>query len=60
MIDPYGVVRRHLPLHAAGRIDGRVPAALAPTLFARLGNLLPLLFALLLAAAAIALGRKAR
>jgi apolipoprotein N-acyltransferase len=55
VIDPHGTVLRHLPPHAIGRIDGRVPAALPPTLFARLGNVLPLLWAMLfLALAALA------
>ena len=40
VIDGHGVVRQHLPMHRAGRIDGLVPPALAPTLFARLGNVL--------------------
>ena len=54
-----GVVRRFLPMHRAGRIDGVVPPALAPTLFARLGNLLALGWAILfLAAAAVAMRRR--
>jgi apolipoprotein N-acyltransferase len=48
-------VLRQLPQHAIGRIDGRVPAALPPTPFARLGNVLPLLWAMVfLALAALA------
>ena len=59
VIDPHGVVRKHLPLLQAGRIDGRVPAPLPPTLFAQLGNLLPLFWAMLfLALAAVALRRR--
>lgn len=42
VIDARGVVRRYVPMHHAGRIDGLVPPAAPPTLFARLGNLLPL------------------
>ena len=42
VIDARGVVREHLAQHVAGRIDGVIPAAAPPTLFARLGNLLPL------------------
>src|SRR5690606_19067184 len=40
VIDARGVVRDHLPTDEAGRIDGLVPPALPPTVFARLGNLL--------------------
>jgi apolipoprotein N-acyltransferase len=58
-IDARGVVRQFAPQHVARRIDGVVPPALPPTLFARLGNLLPLGWALvLLAIAAIALRRR--
>jgi apolipoprotein N-acyltransferase len=38
-------------------IDARVPPAAAPTLFARAGNAMPFLFALLLAAAALLAAR---
>jgi apolipoprotein N-acyltransferase len=41
-------------------IDALLPAPLPPTLFARVGNLLPLVFALLLAAGAMLVGRQAR
>jgi apolipoprotein N-acyltransferase len=58
VIDPRGVVRAWLPQHRAGRIDGLVPAALAPTPFARLGNLLPLLWAALAIAAALIASRR--
>lgn len=60
VIDPQGRLLHSLPLHAAGVIDGRLPAALAPTPFARFGNRLPFLFAGLLLIAAIARGRAAR
>jgi apolipoprotein N-acyltransferase len=56
VIDSRGVVRRHLPMHRAGRIDGTIPPAAPPTLFARLGNGLALAWAvvfLLLARVAI-------
>lgn len=49
-----------LPAGAAGAIETRLPAAAAPTLFARYGNILPFAFALLLVALAIAVRRKAR
>lgn len=48
VIDADGVVRQHVPRHEGGRIDGLVPPAHAPTLFARMGNGLPLAWALLL------------
>lgn len=56
-----GRVLRSLPRPIAGRIDGIVPPAHAPTLFARLGNALPLGWAALLALVALlALGRERR
>jgi len=55
-----GIVEQSLPLGTAGVIDARIPHASAPTIFARFGNTLPFVFALLLAAAAIAVRRKAR
>ncbi len=60
VIDADGRIRESLPMHAAGRIDTVVPAAHAPTLFARHGNILPVGFALLLLAAAIAFRRRGR
>ena len=48
VIDADGRIARSLPLGKAGRIDARLPAAKAPTLFARYGNILPLGFAALL------------
>ncbi len=60
VIDADGRVRESLPMHAAGRIDAVLPSAHAPTLFARYGNILPVGFALLLLAAAIAFRRRGR
>jgi apolipoprotein N-acyltransferase len=60
VIDADGRLLASLKWRTAGVIDARVPPAKGPTLFARFGNILPLLFALLLAAAAIAVGRKRR
>jgi apolipoprotein N-acyltransferase len=60
VIDAQGRVVARLPQHEEGVIDTRLPAAAAPTLFARFGNLLPLAFALLLVAGAIAVRRKTR
>ncbi len=42
VIDADGVVRQVIPAGKPGRLDGLVPPAHAPTLFSRLGNLLPL------------------
>ena len=55
-----GRIVKSLPLGAAGVIDARLPAAHPATLFARLGNILPLAFAFCLALGAIAVRRKAR
>ncbi|QPQ54764.1 apolipoprotein N-acyltransferase [Allosphingosinicella flava] len=60
VIDASGRILSSLPVGTAGAIDARLPMARAPTLFARLGNILPLLVALFLAAIAIAVARKAR
>jgi apolipoprotein N-acyltransferase len=61
VIDPRGVVRHHFPHMAGGRIDGLIPPAGAPTLFAMLGNGLSLLWAMIfLGASAVALRRAAR
>jgi apolipoprotein N-acyltransferase len=49
-----------LPWRTAGVIDAQLPAPKLPTPFARFGNILPFIFALLLAAIAIAVRRKAR
>ncbi|WP_068070862.1 apolipoprotein N-acyltransferase [Novosphingobium lentum] len=56
-----GVVRQVLPHHVRGRIDGLVPPALPPTLFARWGNALALGWAialLVLGTVAIRRGRR--
>ena len=59
VIDADGIVRQHIPRLVAGRLDGLVPPAHSPTLFARLGNLLPLGFAvLLLVLSLVASGRR--
>lgn len=39
LIDPYGRIVASHPLNAEGVVDGALPAALAPTPYARLGNL---------------------
>ncbi|MCP5412866.1 MAG: apolipoprotein N-acyltransferase [Alphaproteobacteria bacterium] len=51
MIDPYGRIVRQLSLGQRGVVDARLPAALAPTLYARFGDLW---FFLLMVSAAFA------
>ena len=60
IIDADGHILESLPMHVAGRIDTALPPAHAPTLFARFGNALPVGFALLLLALAIAFRRRGR
>lgn len=61
VIDTRGVVRDYLPPRGAGRIDALIPPAAAPTLFARLGNMLPLFWAgICILAAFIAMRRMPR
>jgi apolipoprotein N-acyltransferase len=60
VIDADGRLLASLPWRKVGAIDSRLPPPKAPTVFARLGNVAPFLFALLLAAAAIAIGRRRR
>ena len=51
---------RSLPWQTPGVIDATLPAPLAPTLFARLGNVIPIALGFLLLIAAIALDRRRR
>ncbi len=60
VIDADGRIFKSLPMHTAGRIDTTLPPARAPTPFARFGNMLPVGFALLLLALAIANRRRGR
>jgi apolipoprotein N-acyltransferase len=61
VIDGRGNVIKELPWRTAGVIDAVLPpAANAPPPFARFGNAIPLLLALLLIAGGIVLGRKRR
>ncbi|HEX8642070.1 MAG TPA: apolipoprotein N-acyltransferase [Allosphingosinicella sp.] len=60
IIDAHGRLRRTIPLGEAGVIDAQLPLPTPPTPFARFGNWLAFASALILAAAAIAVGRKAR
>ncbi|GAB5348982.1 apolipoprotein N-acyltransferase [Alteriqipengyuania sp. 357] len=48
VIDARGVVREHLGMGERGRLQGKVPLAGAPTLFAMMGNWLALVWALAL------------
>jgi apolipoprotein N-acyltransferase len=45
IVDPYGRVLERLDLGHRGIVEGSLPAALAPTVFARLGNGLALALA---------------
>jgi apolipoprotein N-acyltransferase len=59
VIDARGVVRRHFAQLQGGRMDGVIPPAGAPTLFARLGNALSLLWAMMfLGFAVVAMRRR--
>jgi len=63
VIDADGLVRKFVPAHVAGRLDGRIPPPHTPTLFARYGNALPLILAGILALASlsmVALSRRGR
>jgi apolipoprotein N-acyltransferase len=58
VVDAEGRLLHSIPWQTAGVIDAALPAPKAPTLFARAGNILPFLFALLLAGIGIAVARK--
>jgi len=60
LIDPHGRLVNALPWRTAGVIDASLPVPLKPTLFARLGNIIPLTLGFLLLIAAIALDRRPR
>lgn len=60
VIDADGRILASLPYQKAGYIQMHLPAAHAPTLFARYGNILPFVFALLLTAIGVALRRRHR
>ena len=60
VIDAHGRIAASVQPGREAFLDARLPRPATATLFGRLGNVLPLLFALLLAAGAIAAGRKAR
>jgi apolipoprotein N-acyltransferase len=60
VVDARGVVRSHIAMHRASRIDTLVPPAHKPTWFAMLGNILPLGWACLLILAAVVATRRTR
>jgi apolipoprotein N-acyltransferase len=61
IIDARGQLVKSIPWQRAGVIDSVIPqAAIQPTLFARLGNVIPLLIGFALLVAAIALGTSRR
>ena len=60
VIDATGVVREHVRSGVAGRLDGMIPAPHAATLFAKLGNFLPIGWAMLLLAASLVAMRRSR
>lgn len=61
IIDARGIVRDHIGMHRAARMDGVIPPAAKPTLFARTGNILALCWAVVfLMIAAVARWRSRR
>ncbi|HEX6661890.1 MAG TPA: apolipoprotein N-acyltransferase [Sphingomicrobium sp.] len=60
VIDAHGNIVKALPWRTAGVIDAQLPAAAAPTLFARFGNIIPLLLGFGLLLSGIVLGRTRR
>ncbi|NCP19292.1 MAG: apolipoprotein N-acyltransferase [Erythrobacter sp.] len=58
VIDARGVVRQHLGIGERAKLEGTVPPALPPTLFARLGNWLALIWALVLLGASLLVKRR--
>ena len=60
VVDADGRILKSLPFETAGFIETRLPAPLPPTLFASFGNILPLAFAIFLAALGVAMRRRAR
>jgi apolipoprotein N-acyltransferase len=60
VIDANGRIVQSLPWHSAGVLDTVLPPARSPTLFARFGNLIPLLIGFLFLFGSIVLGRTRR
>ena len=60
IVDANGIVRQSLPRPAGARLDGLVPPVHEPTLFARMGNALPLCWAAVLLVGAMLVRRRWR
>jgi len=60
LVDADGKLLKSLPWRTVGVIDATLPDPRQPTLFARLGNIIPLALGFILLIAAIALGRRGR
>jgi apolipoprotein N-acyltransferase len=60
LVDAHGRLIDSIPLGKAGIIWGYLPPSAPPTLFSRLGNVIPLALGFLMLIAAIALDRRAR
>ena len=60
VIDAHGRIVASLPWRTAGEIDAALPPPAPPTLFARFGNLIPLLFGFALLIGGIAMSRTRR
>jgi apolipoprotein N-acyltransferase len=60
VIDANGAIVKALPWRTAGVIDASLPPPAPPTLFARFGNLIPLLLGFALLIGGIAMGRTRR
>ncbi|WP_336964823.1 apolipoprotein N-acyltransferase [Sphingobium aquiterrae] len=60
VVDAQGRVRKSLPHQRAGYIDTLLPPPAGPTPFSRMGNVAPMLLAIMLFGLAVALRRRAR
>ena len=60
VVDAAGNIEASLPWNTAGVIDSRIPLSSGPTLFARFGNIIPLLLGFALLLSGIVLGRTRR
>lgn len=58
VIEANGTIHQYVAHQTAGRIDGTIPPARAPTLFSRLGNILPLGWAAVLLVLALVASRR--
>ncbi|MEP5936980.1 MAG: apolipoprotein N-acyltransferase [Erythrobacter sp.] len=60
IVDANGIVRQHIASGKADRLEGLIPPASSPTLFSRLGNALPLGWALALILASLVAMRRGK